>query len=710
MENACLPEAMVSFGAPFQLTKYPVTNGQFRRFWEAGGYRDASFWDPEGWRWREKENVVEPAYWRDVKWNGPTQPVVGVSWWEADAFCRWAGCRLPTEREWEAAARGPQGWAYPWGDDWRERSCNSGETDLGVTTPVGIFPQSAAICGAHDLAGNVWEWCSDTFEPSKSDNPEAGRVLRGGSWLNGPRVCRSAATIVPASATTATVFVWRELRLWKSCCFVAFLLYPLSLSPRSGARFFYPLGVAGMKRQQELTVISKCYDLVLWTVNHTSRFPRQHRHVLGDRIEQHLYGVLETLVDGKYTSNRRDLLNDVNRRLEKLRFLYRLAKDLKCLEVTSYGFGAKSVDEIGRLVARVGGIAMKRVGHLWPRMISFPSLARAAERARRLKRSREDVQHFEFDLERNLWQLHDELSAKSYRSGPYHTFTIFEPKRRLISAAPYRDRVVHHALTATLERIFEPTFVDDSFACRKFKGTHAAVDRAQHYARRFRYVLKADIRAFFPSIDHAILTNLIGRKIKDPEVMWLTRTIIDAADAPDLLMEWFPGDDLFTPTERRRGLPIGNQTSQFFANVYLNPLDHFVREQLGAGGYLRYVDDFLMFDNDKQRLARWRDDIRRYLQRLRLHPRKSEVFPVAEGVRFLGYRVFPWRRTVAKENVRRFRRRVRRMQAEYANGRLSVDEIRTRLVSWLGHARQGSAALWRDALFATIGFRKGDGR
>ncbi len=204
---------------------------------------------------------------------------------------------------------------------------------------------------------------------------------------------------------------------------------------------------------------------------------------------------------------------------------------------------------------------MKRAGNLWPRVISFHSLARAAERARRRKRSREDVQRFEFDLERNLWQLHEEFSSKSYRPGPYHTFTIYEPKKRLISAAPYRDRVVHHALTAVLEYVFEPTFIDDSYACRKFKGTHAAVDRAQHYARRFQYVLKADVRTFFPSVDHVILMNLIGRKIKDPDICWLARTIIDASNAQEPVIGWFPGDGLFTPTERRRGLPIGNQTS-----------------------------------------------------------------------------------------------------------------------------------------------------
>jgi len=191
-KNACLPVESISFARPFQLSKYSVTNGQFARFVSAGGYGDQSQWHAAGWRWREENKVREPEYWRDAKWNGPTQPVVGVSWWEADAFCRWAGCRLPTEREWEAAARGPQGWAYPWEGDWREGICNSNEADLGVTTPVGIFPESVAVCGAHDMAGNVWEWCDDTLDTARVDDPDAGRVLRGGSWYNRPRNCRSA--------------------------------------------------------------------------------------------------------------------------------------------------------------------------------------------------------------------------------------------------------------------------------------------------------------------------------------------------------------------------------------------------------------------------------------------------------------------------------------------------------------------------------------
>jgi len=231
---------------------------------------------------------------------------------------------------------------------------------------------------------------------------------------------------------------------------------------------------------------------------------------------------------------------------------------------------------------------MKRHGNLWQRMISFPNLLRAAELAQRGKRFRPDVARFHFDLERELWQLHSELTDQTYQPGNYHTFHIYEPKKRLISAAPYRDRVVHHALTRVLEPIFERSFIFDSYACRKFKGTHAAVDRAQQFAGRFRYVLKADIRKFFPSMDHEILNGLIARKIKDAHVQWLIARIIAGSNPQEAVTMYFPGDNLFTPMERRRGIPIGNQTSQFFANVYLNPLDHFVKDELRFGGYARF--------------------------------------------------------------------------------------------------------------------------
>ncbi len=351
---------------------------------------------------------------------------------------------------------------------------------------------------------------------------------------------------------------------------------------------------------------------------------------------------------------------------------------------------------------------MKRYGNLWEDLISFESLYRAAQKARRGKRFRPAVSSFHFDQERELLRLHAELSAKTYRPGGYRSFFIFEPKKRQISAAPYRDRVVHHALTGALEPIFERSFIFDSYACRRGKGTHAAVNRCQEFAGRYRYVLKADIQKFFPSLDHQVCKALLARKITDPDVLWLAAQIIDHSNRQEEVRDWFPGDDLFAPSERRRGIPIGNQTSQFFSNVYLDALDHFAKERLGMKGYVRYVDDFLVFSDDKGLLRNVRERIRQFLLslRLRLHPKKSVVFPVKSGIRFLGYRVFATHRLLAKENVRRFRRRVRRMQRDYAQRRASIPEIRQRLMSWLGHARQADTHRLVASLLATMVFQR----
>jgi retron-type reverse transcriptase len=350
---------------------------------------------------------------------------------------------------------------------------------------------------------------------------------------------------------------------------------------------------------------------------------------------------------------------------------------------------------------------VKRYGNIWEEMISFENLLRAAHAAARGKRFKPGIACFFFHLEPELLRLHEELVAQTYRPGPYRTFTIYEGKTRQISAAPFRDRVVHHALTGILEPIFERSFIYNTFACRKGKGTHAAVDCCQEFARRFRYVLKADVRKYFPSIDHSILKGLVARKIKDPHVLWLVATIIDHSNPQDPVLMWFPGDDLFTPTERRRGLPLGNQTSQFFANVYLDPLDHFVTDHLGLS-YVRYVDDFLVFADDKRRLHEVKGEIEHFLEtlRLRVHRDKSVVFPCHLGIRFLGFRVFPTHRLIAKENVRRFRRRMRWMQRAFATGRIGFDAIRPRIMSWLGHARHANTYRLRSDLFRRMTFQR----
>jgi formylglycine-generating enzyme required for sulfatase activity len=192
----------------FMIGKYAVTNQEFKLFIESGGYGKKEFWAPEGWQWREKENVIEPELWHDRKWNGPNFPVVGVSWYEASAYATWlskeAGVKyvLPTEAQWEKAGRGSGGFAYPWGNEWQEDYCNSFECGLNRTSPVGIFPKGKSPYGCLDMAGNVWEWCADWhgddyYEKGPDQNPRgpvdgSDRVFRGGGWVYGRRDCRAS--------------------------------------------------------------------------------------------------------------------------------------------------------------------------------------------------------------------------------------------------------------------------------------------------------------------------------------------------------------------------------------------------------------------------------------------------------------------------------------------------------------------------------------
>ena len=349
---------------------------------------------------------------------------------------------------------------------------------------------------------------------------------------------------------------------------------------------------------------------------------------------------------------------------------------------------------------------MKRANNLWAAVTSFGNLDRAASRAAKGKRLQTNVAQFLFDRERQLFQLQDELLSHAYQPGGYRTFEIYEPKRRMISAAPFRDRVVHHALCGVLEGVFEPSFIFDSYACRHGKGTHAAINRFQSFARKHRYVLQCDVRKFFPSVDHEILKRLIARKVKDKDVLWLAGRIIDCANKQESTGFFFPGDDLLTAGERRCGLPIGNQTSQFFANVYLNPFDHFVQEKLGAGCYVRYVDDFAIFSDDKRWLAEVRQKSSEFLagHRLKLHPNKSVISRTQDGNRFLGFRIFPNHRLVSRENVQRMKRRLRKMQLEFQRGELNGPEIRQRIVSWIGHVAHADSFRLRQRLFDDFPF------
>lgn len=349
---------------------------------------------------------------------------------------------------------------------------------------------------------------------------------------------------------------------------------------------------------------------------------------------------------------------------------------------------------------------MKTYNGLYSQICSFENLWKAADQAQRGKRFQENVAVFNLNREREIFRLKEELLSQTYYPGSYHEFFIYEPKKRLISAAPYRDRVVHHALCNIIEPIFEKTFIFDSYACRVGKGVHKAVDRFTKFCRNSQYVLKADISKYFPSIDHEILKSLIRRKIRDPKTLWLIDLIIDSSNPQEPVHAYFPDDELFTPFERRHGIPIGNLTSQFFSNIYLNSMDHFIKEQLHCRYYIRYCDDFVILANSKSFLHEAKSKISEFLVslRLKLHPVKCQIFPVKDGTDFLGYRVFPTHRLVRKGSVTRFRRRMRHFQKSYANGRIPIIHIRQSIQSWLGYISHAdsyglSKKLLKEAIF-----------
>ncbi len=354
---------------------------------------------------------------------------------------------------------------------------------------------------------------------------------------------------------------------------------------------------------------------------------------------------------------------------------------------------------------------MKTYKNLYPQIYAFDNLYQAFREARKGKRSKPEVAAFEYHLEPELWQLQQELQEHTYQPGPYHHFYIIERKKRKISAAPFRDRVVHHALCRVIQPIFEARFIHDSYACRVGKGTHRAADRAQEFARRNAYCLKGDVQQFFPSIDHALLREILARRIADTEVLWLIDQILHSGAGvldSEYTMQWFPGDDLWAGL-RPRGLPIGNLTSQFWANTYLDRLDQFVKRELKCAAYLRYADDFLLFHADKAVLHGWREAVIACLAelRLKLHERKSVVFPTADGIDFVGYRIFADHRRLRKDNVRAFAHRLRTFRDAYRRGEVTLSAIQPSIQSWIAHAAHADTYRLRERLFAEVTFSGG---
>jgi retron-type reverse transcriptase len=303
------------------------------------------------------------------------------------------------------------------------------------------------------------------------------------------------------------------------------------------------------------------------------------------------------------------------------------------------------------------------------------------------KRYREDVLRFNHRREENLIELINRLIWDMYKPLPLREFWIIEPKKRLISAPAFRDRVVHHALLQVIEPVFENRFIKETFACRMGKGTHAAMRHTAWCARAAKhkwgsyYVLKCDVHKFFHSIDHEMLKDIIRRAIRDPKVLNLIDIIIDSHDSG----------------EAGKGIPIGALPSQLFANIYLDPLDHYLKEECRVKYYARYMDDFVILHNDKTYLRGLLSSIQGFLENLELtlNP-KTGIFPDKHGIDFCGYRIWPTHVKPRKSTVLRAKRRLRKMALRYETNPRILEHAKASLNSFLGYITHCNG--WRTTM------------
>lgn len=330
---------------------------------------------------------------------------------------------------------------------------------------------------------------------------------------------------------------------------------------------------------------------------------------------------------------------------------------------------------------------------MYENIYAVDNLYKASYNALKNKKSKYSPAKFWLNEDKELFKIHEELKENSYVWGGYSSFILNDQGvERRISVAPFRDRVLHHAIMQNIEPLFEKSFIYDSYANRKGKGTLNALKRAKYYANKYEYVLQLDIKKFFPSIDHNILLKLLERKIECQDTMRLLEQLIENSNKQDDAFFYFRNDTLFSPYEQRKGIPLGNLTSQFFGNLYLNPFDHFVKEQLKVKGYIRYVDDSLYFSNSYRELEELVKKVEKYLEtyRLKIHPLKIKLLKTQYGFVFLGHKVFKTHFRLTSKAIRRGRKKLKKVKYAYAYGKIDIAEAKNKIFGTIGFFKMGS--------------------
>lgn len=349
---------------------------------------------------------------------------------------------------------------------------------------------------------------------------------------------------------------------------------------------------------------------------------------------------------------------------------------------------------------------------MYDKICSFENLLRSYKLARKSNRYKKRICQFDFFLESNLLKIQKELINETFVTRPYNHFIVTDPKIRQIAAPEFRDRIVQHALVDVIEPLFENSFIYDSYACRKNKGTTFALKRIQKFLKASRsfygrdqeiYFLKCDIKRFFPSVSWDVLLNIVRKKIVCPKTLRLIEKIVTThqvyrkiSDNPKTQLSLFDNHDALeevVSVEKRKGLPIGNLTSQLFANVYLNELDNFVKHTLKERWYGRYMDDFLIISNDKKHLLLIKEEINTFLNeelKLILHPKKSFVQNAKNGISFVGYRIFYDHILIRGSTLIHFRKKHKRRLKQLKKGKITQDELRQSELSFKGHMKHAN--------------------
>lgn len=323
---------------------------------------------------------------------------------------------------------------------------------------------------------------------------------------------------------------------------------------------------------------------------------------------------------------------------------------------------------------------MKTYSKLYSKICSYDNLLLAFNKAKKRKSKKEYVQRFEKNLKSELSKLEWELQTGTYQPAPLTTFIVRDPKTRKISASHFRDRVVHHAICNIIEPIFESRFIYDSFANRKGKGTSGTLERFDKFMRKVPqgFALKADIRKYFENVDQQTLIRILGKRIKDPELIDLIKIILKNHKTNRV----------------GKGMPLGNLTSQFFANIYLAELDNFVKHKLRAKYYLRYVDDFVILSQDKMQLQEYQERIDQFLKenlQLLLHPEKTKIVRISDGIPLVGFKVYKTHKVLKRSNRLRFFKRLGRYKQDLSSGLITKEYVARSIAGWEGYARMGNS-------------------